>query len=117
MRNFSGCESEAVIVHHTSCSGSRQRAAPGVWTFSGCLCRSLCRSLCRLLCREWPSCMLAHEKLQVYGKAVKVAAQAFTLCSGWDKRHAVVDHLSRASESIGFVKGLNPQGGDITGKQ
>ena len=44
--------------------------------------------------------MLAHEKLQVYGKAVKVAAQAFTLCSGWDKRDAVVDHLSRASESI-----------------
>jgi len=44
--------------------------------------------------------MLAHEKLQVYGKAVKAAAQAFTLCSGWDKRHALVDHLSRASESI-----------------
>jgi four helix bundle protein len=44
--------------------------------------------------------MLAHEKLQVYGKAVQVAAQAFTLCSGWDKRHALVDHLCRASESV-----------------
>ena len=44
--------------------------------------------------------MLAHEKLQVYGKAVKVVAQVFTLCAGWDKRHALVDHLSRASESI-----------------
>jgi len=44
--------------------------------------------------------MLAHEKLKVYGNALKVAAQAFTLCSGWDKRHALVDHLSRASESM-----------------
>jgi len=44
--------------------------------------------------------MLAHEKLQVYGKAVQVPAQAFTLCSGWDKRHALVDHLCRASESV-----------------
>src|SRR6185436_7256425 len=25
---------------------------------------------------------------------------AFNLCSDWDKRHALVDHLSRASESI-----------------
>jgi four helix bundle protein len=44
--------------------------------------------------------MLAHENLQVYGKVLKVAAQAFTLSSSWDKRHALVDHLSRASESI-----------------
>jgi four helix bundle protein len=44
--------------------------------------------------------MLAHEKLQVYRKAVKFAAQAFGFCSGWDKRHALVDHLCRASESI-----------------
>ena len=44
--------------------------------------------------------MLAHEKLQVDEKAVKFAAQTFTLCSVWDRRHAVVDHLSRASESI-----------------
>src|SRR5262245_33251453 len=44
--------------------------------------------------------MLAHEKLQVYEKALKVTAQASTLCSDWDKRHALIDHLSRASESM-----------------
>src|ERR1051325_3873210 len=43
--------------------------------------------------------MLAHEKLQTSGKAVTVAALPFTLYSGWGKRHALVDHLARASES------------------
>ena len=73
--------------------------------------------------------MLAHENLQVYGKAVKVAAQTFTLCSGWDKRHALVDQQrflhtahsalvkTAAYLDLCFAKGLNPQGADTTGKQ
>src|SRR5258705_6885123 len=44
--------------------------------------------------------MFAHERLNVYGKALAFAGEAAELTSGWDKRHAVVDHLSRAAESI-----------------
>jgi four helix bundle protein len=44
--------------------------------------------------------MFSHEKLQVYGKALGFASRAAGLASSWDKRHAIVDHLSRASESI-----------------
>src|SRR3989442_4276934 len=44
--------------------------------------------------------MFAHEKLQVYGQALDFAAQAAAWTSTWDKKHAVVDHLSRATESI-----------------
>ena len=44
--------------------------------------------------------MFAHEKLQVDGKALDFAAQAATWTSTWDKKHALVDHLSRATESI-----------------
>jgi four helix bundle protein len=44
--------------------------------------------------------MFSHEKLQVYGKALGFAAKAAGLASSWDKRHAIVDHLVRASESI-----------------
>src|SRR2546423_11179229 len=44
--------------------------------------------------------MLAHEKLQVYGKALDFYSRAAALAGVWDKKHALVDHLSRASESI-----------------
>src|SRR5437660_8570410 len=44
--------------------------------------------------------MFDHEKLQVYGKALDFAAKAAAWTSTWDKRHALVDHLSRATESI-----------------
>jgi len=46
--------------------------------------------------------MFAHEKLQVYGKALDFAAKASASPSRWDKKHALVDHLSRASESVLF---------------
>ncbi len=44
--------------------------------------------------------MLAHEKLHVYGKALAFVAAALTLSGTWSKKHAVVDHLDRASESL-----------------
>jgi four helix bundle protein len=44
--------------------------------------------------------MFDHEKLQVYGKALDFAAKAAAWTSTWDKKHALVDHLSRATESI-----------------
>src|SRR5689334_2445426 len=44
--------------------------------------------------------MFAHEKLQVYAKALSFNASVGGLTARWDKRHAFVDHLSRAAESI-----------------
>ncbi len=44
--------------------------------------------------------MLAHEKLQVYGKAIAFVASASALSGTWGKKHAVVDQLERASESL-----------------
>src|SRR5688572_16427874 len=44
--------------------------------------------------------MFAHEKLHVYGKALDFTHSMATLSAGWDKRHAVVDQLARATESI-----------------
>ena len=44
--------------------------------------------------------MFAHEKLEVYGKALDFAARAAVWVNSWDKRHALVDHLGRAAESI-----------------
>jgi four helix bundle protein len=44
--------------------------------------------------------MFAHEKLQVYGKALDFAGRAAAWCATWDKRNALVDHLGRASESV-----------------
>ena len=44
--------------------------------------------------------MFDHEKLHVYGKALDFAAKAAAWTSTWDKKHALVDHLSRATESI-----------------
>jgi len=44
--------------------------------------------------------MLSHQKLKVYGKSLTVVASLATHSGHWDKRHAVVDQLCRASESI-----------------
>ena len=44
--------------------------------------------------------MLSHQKLEVYGKSLTVVASLATHSGHWDKRHAVVDQLCRASESI-----------------
>jgi four helix bundle protein len=44
--------------------------------------------------------MFDHEKLQVYGKALDFAAKASAWTGTWDNKHALVDHLSRATESI-----------------
>ena len=44
--------------------------------------------------------MFAHEKLHVYGKALAFAASATACSAGWDKGHAVVDPLGRASDSV-----------------
>jgi four helix bundle protein len=44
--------------------------------------------------------MFPHEKLQVYGRALDFAAAAAVLSSFWEKKHSVVDHFSRAAESI-----------------
>jgi four helix bundle protein len=44
--------------------------------------------------------MFAHEKLQVYGKALSSVAEASECAASWSKKHAVVDQLNRASESL-----------------
>lgn len=44
--------------------------------------------------------MLCHEKLKVYGKGLAIVANLARHSGAWDKRHAVVDQLCRASESI-----------------
>ena len=44
--------------------------------------------------------IFSHEKLAVYQKSLVFVGLAESLVSVWDKRHAVTDHLSRASESI-----------------
>jgi len=44
--------------------------------------------------------MFPHETLHVYGKALAFVAAASAFLSSWDKRHAVVDQLDRASESL-----------------
>jgi four helix bundle protein len=44
--------------------------------------------------------MLTHHKLKVYEKAVALAAGAQELCTSWGRRHAIVEHFRRASESI-----------------
>lgn len=44
--------------------------------------------------------MLSHHKLKVYEKALALGAgaQEFSVC--WGRRHAIVEHFRRASESI-----------------
>jgi four helix bundle protein len=42
----------------------------------------------------------AHEKLQVYDRALDFILRVVVWTNSWDKRHALVDHLSRAAESV-----------------
>ena len=44
--------------------------------------------------------MFTHHKLKVYGKAVAYAATARRMVCLWGRRHAIADHLRRASESV-----------------
>ena len=44
--------------------------------------------------------VFTHEKLIVDRKALDFAGRSSTLVSAWDNRHSVVDHLTRAAESI-----------------
>ena len=44
--------------------------------------------------------MFSHEKLRVYSQALDFVAQVSVLYSSWEKKHSVVDHFSRAAESI-----------------
>jgi four helix bundle protein len=44
--------------------------------------------------------MLAHERLQVYGKSLAFVAEASALSASWSKKHAVLDQFERASESL-----------------
>ena len=44
--------------------------------------------------------MFSLDKLKVYDRALASTASLIQLSAGWDKRHAVVDQLVRASESV-----------------
>jgi len=44
--------------------------------------------------------MFSLEKLKVYDRALGIVASLAQLARPWDKRHAVVDQLLRASESV-----------------
>jgi four helix bundle protein len=44
--------------------------------------------------------MFAHEKLQVYGKALVFVAVASGFSGSWSRKHAVVDQLGRAADSL-----------------
>ena len=44
--------------------------------------------------------MLTHHKLNVYEKALALAASAEPFSASWGKQHAIVEHFCRASESI-----------------
>jgi four helix bundle protein len=44
--------------------------------------------------------MFSHEKLQVYSKALSFTSRVAGWTSTWDKKHALVDHLTRAAESV-----------------
>ena len=56
--------------------------------------------------------MFSHEKLQVYQKALNCVADLAQHSCSWDNRHAIVDHLTRASESIllNLVEGARQRG-------
>jgi len=49
--------------------------------------------------------VFSHEKLNVYRKALICAAELIGCSRTWDKRHALVDHLVRAAESINIAEG------------
>ena len=51
-------------------------------------------------CSFWRWEVFSHEKLSVYQKALICVLSLNGLSCTWDKRHALVDHLVRASESI-----------------
>jgi four helix bundle protein len=44
--------------------------------------------------------MLTHHRLKVYEKALALSADAEEFSGSWGRRHAIVDHFRRASESI-----------------
>jgi four helix bundle protein len=44
--------------------------------------------------------MLTHHRLNVYEKALALGANAQELSASWGRRHAIVEHFRRASESI-----------------
>jgi four helix bundle protein len=44
--------------------------------------------------------MLNHYKLKVCEKALALGASAESFSASWGKRHAIVEHFCRASESI-----------------
>jgi four helix bundle protein len=56
--------------------------------------------------------MFSHQKLSVYHKALSCVAALAQDSRSWDKRHAFVDHLLRASESIlmNLVEGTRLRG-------
>jgi four helix bundle protein len=44
--------------------------------------------------------MLTHHRLKVYEKALALSADAEVLSGSWGRRHVLVEHFRRASESI-----------------
>ena len=44
--------------------------------------------------------MFSLDHLKVYDRALATTASVIQLAAGWDTRHAVVDQLVRASESV-----------------
>jgi four helix bundle protein len=44
--------------------------------------------------------MFSHQRLKVYDKTLACVATLMRHSASWGKRHSVVDHLHRASESI-----------------
>jgi four helix bundle protein len=44
--------------------------------------------------------MLTHHRLKVYEKALALGAGAEELSASWGRRHAIVEHFRRASESL-----------------
>ena len=62
------------------------------------LCRKLCRKLRRVVGQPRDG-MLTHHRLKVYEKAVALGNCAQEFSAGWGRRHAIVEHFRRASES------------------
>ena len=56
--------------------------------------------------------MFSHQKLTVYEKSLTCVTSLGQSARSWDKRHVVVDHLVRASESIllNLVEGARLRG-------
>ena len=49
---------------------------------------------------EWEHAEFSHQRLHVYDKILAFMSIALATVDGWDKRHAIVDHLPRAVESM-----------------